>query len=238
MKLLLLIAAVFYTFHGSFSKDYNVVPIVGGISGTGVTTRYWDCCKPSCGWAENLKVETDTPVATCSADGSTVVNASVQSACIGGDAYMCSNQQPKAVNETFALGFVAASFTGGADTNYCCACVRLTFQSPIQGKQMVVQVTNTGGDLGSNHFDIALPGGGVGIFTEGCSSQWGCPSNGWGDQYGGVASESDCSTLPAVLQDGCKFRFQFLQGASNPGVTFEQVECPSELTSITGCNYS
>nr|AKH90729.1 cellulase I [Batocera horsfieldi] len=237
MKVFVAILAVFCTFEGTLSKLYNPVPVQDGVSGTGITTRYWDCCKPSCAWVENLKDKTGTPVASCSSDGSSTVAASVQSSCIGGASYMCSNQQPTAVNETFALGFVAASFTGGVDTNLCCACIKLSFQDALQGKTMVVQITNTGGDLGSNQFDIAIPGGGVGIFTEGCSSQWGCPSSGWGDQYGGVSSESGCSELPSVLQDGCKFRFEFMQGASNPGVTFEQVECPSELVAITGCNY-
>jgi hypothetical protein len=38
---------------------------------------------------------------------------------------------------------------------------RLTFTSgPVAGKKMIVQTTNTGGDLGQNHFDIAMPGGG------------------------------------------------------------------------------
>nr|AAU44973.1 cellulase I [Apriona germarii] len=236
MKVFVAILAVFCTFEVSLSKVYNLNKVPYGISGSGTTTRYWDCCKPSCGWVENLAKE-GTPVATCSADGSTTVAASVKSSCVGGTSYMCSNQQPKSVNSTFALGFVAASFTGGADTNYCCACIKLTFQDALQGKTMVVQVTNTGGDLGSNQFDIAIPGGGVGIFTDGCSSQWGTPSNGWGDQYGGVGSEADCAQLPSDLQEGCKFRFEFMEGASNPGVTFEQVDCPSELVSITGCNY-
>jgi hypothetical protein len=35
----------------------------------------------------------------------------------------------------------------------------LTFTSgPVKGKRMIVQTTNTGGDLGQNHFDIAMPG--------------------------------------------------------------------------------
>jgi len=37
---------------------------------------------------------------------------------------------------------------------------------------MIVQATNTGGDLGSNHFDLMIPGGGVGLF-DGCSRQYG-----------------------------------------------------------------
>lgn len=103
---------------------------------------------------------------------------------------------------------------------------------------MIVQVTNTGSDLGANQFDIAIPGGGVGIFDKGCSSQWGVPSTGWGDRYGGVSSESQCSELPSALQEGCKFRFEFMGGVSNPAVSFEQVDCPSEIVSVTGCNYS
>lgn len=50
---------------------------------------------------------------------------------------------------------------------------------------MVVQVTNTGSDLSKNNFDIAIPGGGVGLFN-GCSNQWNAPVDGWGDRYGGV----------------------------------------------------
>ena len=39
----------------------------------------------------------------------------------------------------------------------------LTFTSgPVNGKKMVVQVTNTGSDLGEDQFNIAIPGGGEG----------------------------------------------------------------------------
>ncbi len=42
----------------------------------------------------------------------------------------------------------------------CCACYELTFTSgPVKGKKMIVQATNTGGDLGDDHFDIQIPGG-------------------------------------------------------------------------------
>lgn len=102
---------------------------------------------------------------------------------------------------------------------------------------MLVQVTNTGSDLGSNQFDLAIPGGGVGIFNKGCSSQSGAPGNGWGNQYGGVNSEGECNQLPVDLQQGCKFRFRFMKGASNPDVNFEQVACPPEIVAFTGCTY-
>ncbi|XP_076255679.1 endoglucanase-like [Rhynchophorus ferrugineus] len=213
----------------------EIQKVVNGISGQGTTTRYWDCCKPSCAWIEN--VNTPTPVNSCAADGVTIVNASVHSGCDNdGTSYVCNNQQPWAVSDTLAYGFVAASFTGGADNSHCCICLKLQFQNALNGKSMVVQVINTGSDLGSNHFDIQVPGGGVGIFTRGCQTQWNAPWSGWGQQYGGVSSDAECSQLPSELQDGCHFRFNWFQNADNPQVYFEQVTCPSELTSLSGCS--
>jgi hypothetical protein len=111
----------------------------------------------------------------------------------------------------------------------------LTFTSgPVSGQKMIVQATNTGGDLGDNHFDIAMPGGGVGIFN-GCSSQFGAPSSGWGQQYGGISSRSECENFPAKLQAGCKWRFDWFKNADNPTVSFKEVTCPANLTAKTGC---
>lgn len=91
----------------------------------------------------------------------------------------------------------------------------MTFTSgPVSGQKMVVQVTNSGGDLGENHFDLQIPGGGVGVscfyiykfyndvklfitnkitihfiqIFNGCQSQWNTGADGWGDRYGGVRS--------------------------------------------------
>lgn len=53
------------------------------------------------------------PVTSCALDGSTTVLPSVQSGCMDtGEAFMCTNQQPWVVNDTFAYGFAAVSFTG------------------------------------------------------------------------------------------------------------------------------
>lgn len=99
---------------------------------------------------------------------------------------------------------------------------------------MIVQATNTGSDLGSNQFDISIPGGGVGIFN-GCTAEWGAPSSGWGAQYGGISSATDCSTFPAALQDGCNWRFNWFEGSNNPTVSFKQVACPAAITANSGC---
>lgn len=78
---------------------------------------------------------------------------------------------------------------------------------------MIVQLTNTGGTSSvnstENNIEIAIPGGGVGYYTEGCKTQWGAPDEGWGNQYGGVETEAACDDLPTDLQPGCKFRYVF-----------------------------
>lgn len=97
---------------------------------------------------------------------------------------------------------------------------------------MIVQSTNTGGDISNNQFDLMIPGGGVGIF-DGCSKEFGSPLP--GAQYGGVSSRAQCDQMPQKLQAGCRFRFDWFKGADNPNLTFEQVKCPSQLTAISGC---
>lgn len=79
-----------------------------------------------------------------------------------------------------------------------------------------------------------MPGGGFGIF-DGCVSEWGTPANGWGAQYGGISTRSQCDDFPTALQAGCYFRFDWFEAADNPTVTFEQVTCPLALTSKSGC---
>jgi hypothetical protein len=77
-----------------------------------------------------------------------------------------------------------------------------------------------------------MPGGGVGIFngtplhpsplTESgheskqssntetaCTNQYGAPSNGWGDRYGGIHSQSECNSFPEKLKAGCNWRFDW-----------------------------
>jgi hypothetical protein len=173
---------------------------------------------------------------------------------------MCSTQQPWAVSDTLAYGFAATSIAGGTEATWCCACYALTFTSTsISGKTLIVQSTNTGSDLGSNQFDLAvrhpslpylpfhfsarfiintnnyqMPGGGSGIF-DGCVSEWGNPSTGWGAQYGGISDRSDCDAFPAALQPGCHWRFEWFENANNPTVSFQQVECPAALTTKSGC---
>ncbi|KAK4195107.1 RlpA-like double-psi beta-barrel-protein domain-containing protein-containing protein [Triangularia verruculosa] len=206
-----------------------------GSQGTGKTTRYWDCCKPSCAWPG--KSTASTPVLTCDRNDNPLNDrGSTRSGCdSGGSAFMCSNQSPWAVNETVAYGWAAVNIAGSNEASWCCSCYELTFTSgPVSGKKMIVQATNTGGDLGNNHFDIAMPGGGVGIFNA-CTQQYGAPPDGWGERYGGVGSKDACASFPEKLKAGCNWRFDWFMGADNPNVSFRQVACPAAITAKTQC---
>ncbi|KAF4556070.1 Endoglucanase type K-like protein [Elsinoe fawcettii] len=202
-------------------------------SGSGSTTRYWDCCKPSCGWSGKAAVS--APVAQCDAKGNklTAGDDTQKNGCeANGSAFMCNDQTPWEVNDNLAYGFAAVKLAGQPESASCCACYELTFTSgPVSGKKMIVQSTNTGGDLGDNHFDLAIPGGGLGIF-DGCSKS--VPAAAQGQRYGGISDASQCSSWGA-LSGGCNFRFRWFQNADNPTIDWKRVACPAELTARTGC---
>ena len=98
--------------------------------------------------------------------------------------------------------------------------------------KMIVQATNTGGDLSANHFDLQMPGGGFGIYN-GCAWNNGEPVNGdaqfdipysnWGNRYGGVWSRDMCSGLPSVLQAGCQWRWDSFNAGDNPSGMYRRV---------------
>ncbi|KAL9614048.1 MAG: hypothetical protein Q9167_001463 [Letrouitia subvulpina] len=99
---------------------------------------------------------------------------------------------------------------------------------------MIVQATNTGTDVSSAQFDLAMPGGGFGMF-DACTKEWNATPEVWGDQYGGMHS-NQCSKIPEPVQPGCNFRWDWMQGADNPDVDYETVDCPAEIVAKTGCS--
>lgn len=174
---------------------------------------------------------------SCHADGVSHSAVNEQSVCEEGTAYICSKQQPWAANKTFAYGFASVSLSGGADSRFCCACFLLSFEGKLKGKKMLVQYIHTQMRLKANQFNLALPGGGVDNEPIGCTKQWHAPADGWGDRHGGVHTEAQCNNLPKDLQQGCKFRFEFLEGVNDTSISYAQVKCPHEITKITGCDY-
>ncbi|KAJ9156486.1 Carbohydrate-binding module family 1 protein [Pleurostoma richardsiae] len=211
-----------------------ILPLgTGAVSGTGTTTRYWDCCKPSCAWPGKASV--NNPVYTCDKNDQPLSDYNTKSGCDSGTAYTCTNQSPWAVNDLVSYGYAATAISGQSESDWCCACYAVTLTSgKAKGKIMLIQSVNTGGDLSDNQFDLQIPGGGEGIF-DGCTSEFGGIG---GAQYGGISNRSECDAMPAKLQPGCYWRFDWFLNSDNPTHSFTQIQCPTELTSRTGCTRS
>jgi hypothetical protein len=200
----------------------SVPPIQGGCDG--YATRYWDCCKPHCGWKDNAPAGAN-PLAACDkADNSLGGSYDAKNACeAGGTAYLCHAMVPWAVNDKVAYGYTAVAASGG---DICGRCYQLQFtgvsknagedpgSAALAGKSMIVQATNIGGDVGSGQFDINVPGGGVGMYNA-CSSQWGVPAGDLGEQYGGFlptckqqVGRTDHAALKSCVMQSCMNVFE------------------------------
>lgn len=216
---------------GPAAVDCSGMPAVNG--NVGFATRYWDCCQPHCSQFDGHR---------CNQDG-TSRTGNTQSACSGGGSFACYDEAPKAVSDCLSYGHIAKSNPN------CGQCYRIQFTGEgehnvndpgsklIKGKQMIVKVTNTGGDVAGNQFDLMIPGGGVGQFNA-CSRQWG--SNDLGAQYGGFLTNctgahsakkecvrQNCMKIPAgAARDGCLWFVDWFQVADNPKFTSEQTNCP------------
>jgi hypothetical protein len=218
------------------------------ITGTnGYATRYWDCCKPSCGWTAN----SNPAVPSCGKDGVTRVGVDAKNGCEGGgSAYECYDFSPwYDAGTNLAYGF--AAYNGVP----CGTCFMLQFTgngnsganagaAALKGQQMIVQVINIGG-IQANQFDVLIPGGGVGAMN-GCATQWGSSTD-LGVQYGGLLSEckddascmkGKCSSVfgnvSSVLKAGCDWFTGWYSSADNPTLVYKQVSCPSQLSGKTG----
>jgi hypothetical protein len=227
----------------------------GGVSSPGTTnppitgsngwaTRYWDCCKPSCSWTTN--------VPSCQKDGtSKITDKNAKSGCEGGgSAFECYDFSPwYDASTNMSYGFAAKNGVN------CGSCWMLQFTgegnsganpgaAALKGQQMVVQAINIGG-IDQNQFDLLIPGGGVGLMTEGCKAQWGSSTD-LGVTYGGLLAEckgdatcmkgkcqSVFGSFPA-LKAGCDWFTGWYSSADNPKVIYKQVSCPSQITSKTG----
>ncbi|KAJ9132943.1 Barwin-like endoglucanase [Coniochaeta hoffmannii] len=205
----------------------------------GRTLTSWDCCKPACAWTTNLrKAGASGSVAVCDKSDnflSTSTGASAPSGCNAdgkGTGFLCSDYSPRPVSEDLSYGF---AITNGVEN--CCKCFELMWtDGNAAGKRMQLQVVNSGGSVtgGVRQFIVLTPGGGVGPNTQGCDGQWGYD---WGRQYGGVTRMQDCELLPDYLQGGCYWRWNWANGEVNGwNITYNQISCPSELTSVSGCS--
>lgn len=234
----------------SQASAFQIKYVNGGKSGSGYATRYWDCCKPHCAWPEH--VNGGKLARTCDAQGNPVVGDQTVSMCDGGNAGICRNQFPIAVNDTLAFAFAA---TPGGENN-CGKCFDLVFtgegkyatdrHKKIKGKHLIVMSSNVGYDVAGGQFDVMIPGGGFGIF-DGCSAKMGWGSQ--GAQYGGLLAECETETnyysanyqkcltnkceksfsSDPEAKEGCLFLANWMNAAGNPLLNYKEVECPQEL---------
>lgn len=202
-------------------------PIVNGKSAS--TTRYWDCCKPHCGWQSNMKM--------CDINGKEINDRNAESGCKGGPSFQCWDYAPIEINDKVAYGWAAFNNSG----TQCGDCFQLDFDGVLEGKQMIVQIINIG-DGGQNSFDLLIPGGGVGA-NNGCSRQWNNPP--LGVTYGGFHStcgnNADCirnmcksafGNKPDLMR-GCEWYLNWFGMNSNPRVMYMKVSCPQEIKNIS-----
>lgn len=131
------------------------------ISGDAIISRNWDCCKPSCSW--KFKADVSQPVQSCGIDGKPVDPDAGSGCNDAGSAYQCPEQQPWAINDTFAYGFGGAFIradlvNGKLEESWCCACYELKFKAEsLKGKRMIVQATNTLYDkTDQNRFSLSV----------------------------------------------------------------------------------
>lgn len=230
----------------------------------GYATRYWDCCKPHCGWPPNTST---SPANICGESNEPLSDANTASACDGGGAFQCHNYVPRAVDDTLAHGYAATS-----SGDVCGRCFELEFtgqgrfgadpgSAAIAGKTMIVQALNIGFDVAGGQFDLLIPGGGVGAFNA-CSRQWGVSTAELGAQFGGFLTacqqqlgfnasrsaykscvRSRCSDVfgsrgLTELETGCDWFVDWFEAADNPNIRYREVGCPAELQDISSMTRS
>jgi len=236
---------------------------------SGYATRYWDGCKPSCSWPENVNSLSNI-CRNCDKDSKENEayywhkewnkNAGTLNSCNdNGPAYTCFDMAPVKINDNLAYGFVA---TAGAEGNVCGKCYQLQFDGKgkhdtkpahgrLVGKTMIVMASNIGYDVGSGHFDILIPGGGLGNFDS-FSGQLGITSDKLGARSGGFLTtcqeqlgwDADHKTCVkqkctevfggnskfAELLRGCEWFVDWFEAADNPTFLYKEITCPNYLS--------
>jgi hypothetical protein len=242
---------------GDLGNDNPWGNVTGGQDGW--ASRYWDCCKQSCGWKSGNPGNSQNPVNSCGQSGENVVGDGDASACDGGGATTCNSFVPWAHSNVVSFGFVA---THGGSGVPCGTCYQIQFTGTghngndpgsvaLKDKVMIVMATNIGFDVsGGGQMDLLLPGGGVGQ-RYGCSGPWGIQNKSdplLGAEFGGLRAGcgGDLSSIKTCVKNKCQALFgsrnlpdmhagclwyaDWFQAADNPNFKYKQVTCPSQLT--------
>lgn len=245
---------------GSTGGTANFTP-TGNESGDRVwLSRYWDGCKPSCGWTAN-----SNPTAhSCSNGGTTRLSGfDDKSVLENGPASTCLDQSPR------VIGNIAYAYAASHTNGDCGKCYLLEFDGgsndtpnersrALIGKKMVIMISNIGGDVGNKgkQFDVMIPGGGVGYYDLGqCIKSGNSPLYQpflRSERYGGYLTDcggakEDGAPSTATIKScitqkcnsisnsdakaGCLFMANWYEAANNPTAKYTRIVCPTELTS-------
>ncbi len=226
-------------------------PVSGGKNkADGWASRYWDGCKPSCGWKNNSPTRT---AHSCDKSGTNRFSGYDDKNILdGGNAGTCLDQSPRVING------VAYAYAASHSNGDCGKCFLLEFTgtshdkpdpTALAGKKMVVMISNIGGDVGGTQFDIMIPGGGLGAFDciDGSNPISAVKNT---ERYGGIITtcggakeganiaqvkscvEGYCNKISnADAKAGCMFMVEWYEVANNPNFKATEVQCPTELTS-------
>ena len=85
------------------------------------TTRYWDCCKPECGYYGKGSFVENKPAMSCDKDGVTMMDYSKGSICYkNGTSFHCTNQQPwvDPNNKQVSYAYAAAGLAKEGETDW------------------------------------------------------------------------------------------------------------------------
>ncbi|KAF3905143.1 Endoglucanase-5 [Orbilia brochopaga] len=204
------------------------------LTGESFTSMYYDCCKPACAWPTQGRFISG--LRTCDANNQYVLDDTAGNYCGGGPASSCIDQTPWAVNDSFSFGYASIFIRGADSTEWCCSCYALEFlDSDIKGKKMIVQGINVNYNEDQiNWFSLTVPG--QADWQGMCEQRFGGT---FGEFFGvnatGLTNVTQCDNVPQPLQAACKWRYTWYKNAKGPNATFTRVQCPAELTKVSGC---
>jgi len=207
---------------GSLGNDNPWGNVTGGQNGW--ASRYWDCCKQSCGWSANAG---GNPVNNCGGNGDNIIGDDDASACPSGSSTTCNSFAPWAYSDVVSFGFAATHAGSGTA---CGTCYQIQFtgsghsgndpgSQALSGKVMIVMAANIGGDVsGDGQLDLLIPGGGIGAANGtgalgyGCDSVWGISSPDdpvLGADYGGLRAGcgGDLNAVKTCMSQKCEALF-------------------------------
>jgi len=231
----------------AFSAVIAVATDANAQAGAGWLSRYWDGCKPSCSWSGKPSNGQGQCKECDRSNNKMNTSDANRNSCDGGTAYTCWDMAPWSVNDNLAYGFAA-----GHNDGQCGTCWELTFNgqangnatnaASLNGKKLVVMISNIGGDVQGNQLDFLVPGGGVGAF-DAFSTQIGVQKSALGAQYGGLVSDG-CQGKPDCLKQkcdnvfngkdwlksGCYFYANWMGAVDNPRYNAVKVDCPAALS--------